>query len=87
MRTAFIDELTVIAEADPRIWLVTGDLGFSVLDGFAERFPDPASSNSDLAYRQARFYLMLSQTSCFRYWGEGTWADSGREFCRRAIQE
>jgi transketolase len=40
MRTAFIDELGILAEADPRIWLVTGDLGFSVLDAFAERFPD-----------------------------------------------
>jgi transketolase len=40
MRTAFIDELAILAGADPRIWLVTGDLGFSVLDAFAERFPD-----------------------------------------------
>lgn len=40
MRTAFIEELIAIAAQDSRIWLVTGDLGFSVLEPFAERFPD-----------------------------------------------
>jgi hypothetical protein len=29
---------------------------------------------------------MLSQTSCFRYWGQGTWTDYGRELCHRAIE-
>jgi transketolase len=40
MRTAFIETLCELAERDGRIWLVTGDLGFSVLEGFARRFPD-----------------------------------------------
>ncbi len=40
MRTAFIEELLRLAEDDPRIWLITGDLGFSVLEPFAARFPD-----------------------------------------------
>jgi transketolase len=40
MRTAFIEELLGLAERDSRIWLVTGDLGYSVLEPFAERFPD-----------------------------------------------
>jgi transketolase len=35
-----MDELLGLAERDPRIWLVTGDLGFSVLEPFAQRFPD-----------------------------------------------
>lgn len=39
MRTAFIETLIQAAAADPRIWLVTGDIGFSVIEGFAERFP------------------------------------------------
>jgi transketolase len=39
MRAAFIETLGELAEADERIWLVTGDLGFSVLEPFAERFP------------------------------------------------
>jgi transketolase len=40
MRTAFISELLACADQDPRIWLVTGDLGYSVLEPFAARFPD-----------------------------------------------
>lgn len=40
MRTAFLSELCNIAESDPRIWLLTGDLGFSVLEPFAQRFPE-----------------------------------------------
>lgn len=40
MRNAFIQTLCQLAERDPRIWLLTGDLGFSVLEAFAERFPD-----------------------------------------------
>ncbi len=40
----------------------------------------------DDRYRDALFHLMTSQTSCFRYWGEGTWTDYGKELCRRADQ-
>jgi hypothetical protein len=40
---------------------------------------------STAAYQDALFYLLNSQTSCFRYWGSGPWTDYGREFCRRAI--
>jgi len=39
MRDAFIDELTSLAEKDPNIMLLTGDLGFGVLTEYAERFP------------------------------------------------
>ncbi len=35
-------------------------------------------------YRNALFYLLCSQTSCYRYWGQGIWTDYGRELCRRA---
>lgn len=40
MRTAFINELTVQARKNPRIFLVVGDLGFSVVEPFAQEFPD-----------------------------------------------
>ncbi len=40
MRTAFIETLCELAKTDERIWLLTGDLGFSVLECFAEKFPD-----------------------------------------------
>lgn len=39
MRTAFIETLCELAAHDERIWLVTGDLGFSVLERFIEAFP------------------------------------------------
>lgn len=39
MRDAFIARLTELAEANPAIILVTGDLGFGVLVDFAKRFP------------------------------------------------
>jgi len=39
MRTAFIEHLCSLAADDERIFLVCGDLGFSVLEAFAERFP------------------------------------------------
>ena len=37
----------------------------------------------DPRYRNALFHLLSSQTSCYRYWGEGQWTDYGREICRR----
>lgn len=40
MRNAFIGGLVELAERDERIVLLTGDLGFTVLETFAERFPD-----------------------------------------------
>ena len=40
MRTAFIDTLVELAEKDNRIFLLTGDLGFSVLEKFKNKFPD-----------------------------------------------
>lgn len=40
MRDAFVRALMRAAETDPRLVLVTGDLGFGVLTPFKERFPD-----------------------------------------------
>jgi transketolase len=39
MRDAFVRALTELAAEDPSVMLITGDLGFGVLTGFAERFP------------------------------------------------
>lgn len=39
MRTAFIDTLCDLAAQDERIFLLAGDLGYSVLEPFARRFP------------------------------------------------
>ncbi|TVT61466.1 1-deoxy-D-xylulose-5-phosphate synthase [Amycolatopsis rhizosphaerae] len=40
MRAAFVETLAELAEQDPRVVLLTGDLGFNMLEPFAERFPD-----------------------------------------------
>jgi len=40
LRKAFITSLVELAERDPRVVLLTGDLGFTVIEDFAERFPD-----------------------------------------------
>lgn len=40
MRNAFIEELVRQAEQHPKVMLVVGDLGFSVVEPFADRFPE-----------------------------------------------
>ena len=40
MRNEFVNELVKLAEADERVMLLTGDLGFMVLEEFEQRFPD-----------------------------------------------
>ncbi len=40
MRNEFIDELVRLAEEDERVMLLTGDLGFMVLEDFEKRLPD-----------------------------------------------
>lgn len=39
MRDHFVEQLGRLAHQDPRIFLITGDLGFGVLDDFAKKFP------------------------------------------------
>ncbi len=40
MRTAFIQALNDLASEDPRVCLVVGDLGYSVIEEFASKHPD-----------------------------------------------
>jgi transketolase len=40
VRAEFAAELTAMAREDPRVVLLTGDLGFAVLEPFAREFPD-----------------------------------------------
>jgi hypothetical protein len=44
---------------------------------------EPGVASDDPRYRNALFHLLASQTSCYRYWGEGLWTDYGREISRR----
>jgi hypothetical protein len=34
-------------------------------------------------YQEALLYVLLLETSCFRYWGQGTWTDYARELFQR----
>ncbi len=40
MRSTFISTLLDVAEQDPNVWLLCGDLGYSVLETFQQRFPE-----------------------------------------------
>lgn len=40
MRTTFVRTLETLAKDDSSIWLVTGDLGFTVLENFRDTFPN-----------------------------------------------
>jgi len=53
---------------------------------FNEKILVPGLPTGELRYRNALFHLMSSQTSCYRYWGQGLWTDYGRELCRRATE-
>ncbi len=41
---------------------------------------------TDPRFRNALFHLLVSQTSCYRYWGQGLWTDYAREICRRCTE-
>ena len=43
---------------------------------------DPAVTGT-LAYQEALLHLLLLETSCFRYWGQGTWTDYARTIHQR----
>jgi hypothetical protein len=51
---------------------------------FNEKVLNAGIPNRDPRYRKALFHLLCTQTSCFRYWGQGAWTDYGREIARRA---
>jgi hypothetical protein len=53
---------------------------------FAEKALVTGVPTTETRFRNALYHLMTTQTSCFRYWGEGTWTDYGRELCRRTIE-
>jgi hypothetical protein len=50
---------------------------------FYEKVLKRGVAPTDGRFRNALFHLLCSQTSCYRYWGQGIWTDYGREICRR----
>jgi hypothetical protein len=53
---------------------------------FYEKVLEAQLPTSEARYRNALFHLLASQTSCYRYWGQGLWVEYGRELCRRASE-
>jgi hypothetical protein len=54
---------------------------------FHERWAEAGdNAHEGPAYRLSLLYLLLSQTSCFRYWGHGFWTDVAQEICRRGLE-
>ena len=45
---------------------------------------DPSLTRSR-KYQEALLYVLLLETSCFRYWGQGTWTEYAREIYRRGV--
>ncbi|MGK7932546.1 MAG: glycosyl hydrolase family 57 [Microcystaceae cyanobacterium] len=54
---------------------------------FHQKYDSLVENNSDITktsdYQEALLYNLLLQTSCFRYWGQGTWTDHAKELYRR----
>jgi hypothetical protein len=53
---------------------------------FHERVLARDIPTSDPGYRHALLHLLTSETSCFRYWGQGEWTDYGAELARRTTE-
>ncbi|MDD5773239.1 MAG: glycosyl hydrolase family 57, partial [bacterium] len=53
---------------------------------FHKKFDNKKIDPMDINYRKALLYLLLSQTSCFRYWGTGIWTDYAQEITRRGME-
>ena len=54
---------------------------------FHQRFDAKVAQDPSItqtaAYQEALLHLLLLETSCFRYWGQGVWTDYARELHRR----
>jgi len=53
---------------------------------FYEKVLKPGLPTGESRYRRALLHLLVSQTSCYRYWGQGIFVDYGREICRRGSE-
>ncbi len=54
---------------------------------FHQKYDAKAVDPKDNRYKNALLCLLLSQTSCFRYWGQGIWTDYANEIIRRGMNE
>ena len=54
---------------------------------FHKKFDGKKTDMNSPKYRKALLYLLLSESSDFRYWGHGIWTDYASEICRRGMEE
>lgn len=52
---------------------------------FHRRFDGQNIDTDETRYRKALLHLLISQTSCYRYWGSGIWTEYAKEICRRGM--
>ena len=50
---------------------------------FDQSVVEDPSITSTKPYQEALLHVLLLETSCFRYWGQGTWTDYAQEIHRR----
>ena len=57
---------------------------------FHQKFDPLVAADSTVTqrsdYQAALLYNLLVQTSCFRYWGQGTWTEYAQELYRRGLE-
>jgi hypothetical protein len=53
---------------------------------FHEKLDNRTVDKRSHAYRNALFYNLVAQTSCYRYWGQSRWTEYARELCRRGME-
>lgn len=84
MRSAFASALLDLAVEDERIVLLTGDLGFAVLEPFAERFPDRFFNAGVAEQNMVGLATGLAEAGCTPYvYSIATFASMrGYEFVR-----
>jgi hypothetical protein len=52
---------------------------------FHEQLDGKSVDRREHRYRNALYHLLASQTSCYRYWGQGRFTEMAREICRRGL--
>ena len=53
---------------------------------FDQRLSEQPSLSESRTYRDALMHLLLLETSCFRYWGQGQWTQYANDIYERGMQ-
>ena len=71
-----------------RSWVRNYESVLKPIDAVSQAFHNAVSRGAlrDVQYQRALYYVLLTQTSCFRFWGEGMWTDFARKLCEMAME-